>query len=75
MNYHTSQPKSQISNTAESLIVRVLHISDQEFHKSNKQNHNYINKQQFSQESNGTPHPNLNYGNSCNREETKNIAA
>lgn len=35
MNYHTTQPKSQIINTAKSFIMRVLRISDQDFHKSN----------------------------------------
>ncbi|XP_075163049.1 uncharacterized protein LOC142235673 [Haematobia irritans] len=35
MNYHSTQPKSQIINTAKSQITRILSISDEQYHEKN----------------------------------------
>lgn len=37
MNFHATQPKNQIINTAKGFISRVLNISDEQFHPTNKQ--------------------------------------
>lgn len=36
MNFHATQPKNQIINTAKNFISRILHISDELFHTKNK---------------------------------------
>lgn len=35
MNFHTTQPKNQIINTAKNFIFRVINISDAQFHNKN----------------------------------------